>query len=254
MTREEFWEIYSNGDPLSGLNLSGIDLSRESLRDMDLTGANLSNANFTNADLSNAILTNANLTGAVFTNANLSNAILTNANLTGAVFVLTKLDGTGFEHLRQEKQLDLKREITHTGYLETAKKRADGIVKYYQMGQLADIHITFEPISAGTPAAGVQVIDANRNVVFVNNVSQKVIEPKYMEAVLEVIKEAKGILIGAPLTNIQITVIDGAMSDTASSKEAFRKATLMALDYATQKASMYILEPVYNLTILATEN
>lgn len=65
---------------LSGVDLSGADLSYASLRFADLSGANLSNANLTRADLSGANLKGANLTGAVVTNA-----ILASANLTGAI-------------------------------------------------------------------------------------------------------------------------------------------------------------------------
>lgn len=258
MTVDEFIEALTNGESFVGYDFSGSNLSGAPMEDIDLTGANLSNTNLTNTDLSNANLTNVNLSNANLTKANLSNANLTNAKLTGAVFILTNLEGTGFEHLRQQPQmqLDLKQEITHATYLETVVSSAQGHGNFRQHTeksmQFAEIEIKIEPIASGATTGATQVIDAARNVVYVNNIAENIVKSSFMEGVSDGIKEAKGILLGAPLTNVQITAVSGRMHEVSSSKEAFKNATLLALNNAMAKATMKILEPVYNLTIVAT--
>jgi elongation factor G len=248
MTVDEFIEALTNGESFVGYDFSGSNLSGAPMEDIDLTGANLSNTNLTNTDLSNANLTKANL----------SNTNLTNAKLTGAVFILTNLEGTGFEHLRQQPQmqLDLKQEITHATYLETVVSSAQGHGNFRQHTeksmQFAEIEIKIEPIASGATTGATQVIDAARNVVYVNNIAENIVKSSFMEGVSDGIKEAKGILLGAPLTNVQITAVSGRMHEVSSSKEAFKNATLLALNNAMAKATMKILEPVYNLTIVAT--
>lgn len=252
-------EYFEQGDSaFIGRDLSGSDLSGVDVEGIDLTDANLSNAYLTSARLSNVNFTNANLSNANFTNADLSGANLTGANLSGAIFMKTNLDGTGFEHLRQEPpKKELKRDITHTAYLETARRSADGHGRHKVQsggnGQFADIKIKFEPISSGDTAGATEVIDAAKTVVYVNKVGTSVINSSLMSGVPTGIKEAKGILIGAPLTNVRITALDGQKHDVDSSKEAFKTAILLALNDAMAKASMLILEPVYELSIETTE-
>src|SRR5215831_10961157 len=68
---------------LSGVVLSGANLSWTNLEDADLSGANLSGANLRCANLTLAHLNGANLTGADLRYAQLLQANLENANLSG---------------------------------------------------------------------------------------------------------------------------------------------------------------------------
>jgi len=85
-------------------NLTGANLSQETLKRADMTGANLSHANLSRADLSRASLTgsnlvkanleSANLRGANLSGANLGYANLKKANLSRAKLINSNLDGT----------------------------------------------------------------------------------------------------------------------------------------------------------------
>jgi uncharacterized protein YjbI with pentapeptide repeats len=77
-----------------GCDLSGVDLSYETLKNVDLTGANLSNATLKAADFYSAILVDVDLRGADLTEANLNSAVLRGADLRGATLYNTKLLGT----------------------------------------------------------------------------------------------------------------------------------------------------------------
>jgi len=72
-------------------DLSGVNLSGESLRGVKLDGADLRNATLIGVDLSHAHLRNASLEG-----ADLTSAILTNADLEGAVLFDSNLAGANF--------------------------------------------------------------------------------------------------------------------------------------------------------------
>jgi uncharacterized protein YjbI with pentapeptide repeats len=76
---------------LSGIDLTGADLSKanfsgQTLSNMRFAGADLTQANFTNANLSGADLRGGNFSQANFENANFANANLYGANLAGANF------------------------------------------------------------------------------------------------------------------------------------------------------------------------
>lgn len=75
-------------------DLSGVDLSGANLSFAVLTGANLSGANLKGANLKNADLSRANLTKADLSYANLNKAYLTNANLHQTKFIGASLTYT----------------------------------------------------------------------------------------------------------------------------------------------------------------
>lgn len=94
----------------SQLNLSGINLSKKSLRKANFQGLDLRDVNFSESNLYQADLSTCNLVQANFTNTdlyltNFSNANLTNADFTGsnvrqANFTRAKLDNANFENVR----------------------------------------------------------------------------------------------------------------------------------------------------------
>jgi elongation factor G len=260
MTADEFIEaIFEGRTDFSGVNFKGGELNG-----LDGSGVNFTNADFSGADLSSANLSgcnleNANLSGADLSEANLENANLSGANLTGANFYLTNLTGTGFEHLRLDKKpltRELKREITHTAYLETIRSMAEGHGRHRKLlggrGEFADIKIKMEPYSEGFPFT--HVIDADRQVVLKNIAPATAIKPSFMEGVVAGFKASKGSLIGSPLTRIQITVVDGQMHEADSSDNAFMEAAKLAIPDALAKARAVLTEPVYLLTVVIGED
>ena len=80
----EAWNAWRVANPLTGVTLTGANLTRATLMGANLTRANLTGADLTGADLTGADLTRADLTGADLTRANLTRADLTDADLTRA--------------------------------------------------------------------------------------------------------------------------------------------------------------------------
>ncbi len=92
-------QVNLSGANLRGADLSGAQLQKADLSAADLTGADLSEAKLQEADLSWAILRGAKLAGADLTKislymANLTHAMLTDAILTGANLIEAVLDHT----------------------------------------------------------------------------------------------------------------------------------------------------------------
>jgi hypothetical protein len=79
-------------------DLSGANLSGQSLSFDDLRGAKLSSANLAGAELFVASLSGANLFGANLTNANLNGAELLGADLRGAKLANANLSSAGLSH------------------------------------------------------------------------------------------------------------------------------------------------------------
>ncbi|MEH1999988.1 MAG: pentapeptide repeat-containing protein [Nostoc sp.] len=77
---------------LSGINLSGANLTQSILSLVNLTGANLSGANLTQADLGGCDLSNANLRGANLEMADFTAVNLINADLRETRMLLTRFD------------------------------------------------------------------------------------------------------------------------------------------------------------------
>lgn len=98
------FDIYAYDEPylqgitsdLSGINLSGADLTEAYLSGVNLAGANLSHANLTRASLSKSNLTNTDLSGANLTKACLENAEFEQTNLRGANLLHAQITGVEF--------------------------------------------------------------------------------------------------------------------------------------------------------------
>ena len=59
----------------------------------------------------------------------------------------------------------------------------------------------------------------------------------------------KGSLIGFPITNVQVTLTDGAAHSVDSSDIAFRHAAIGGFRQAYQKAKPIILEPIMKVVV-----
>ena len=147
---DSIWAGHCN---MSGMNLSGINLSSAYLYHANLNGINLSNSNLEwaklyDVDLCNANLHNANLQYASLRGANLSNANLSGANLqsiyldektnfyntdlSGADFTDAYLDKVNFKDAKNLKEAKLKgaRGLKKGCYLSTACTEAMQLPDY----------------------------------------------------------------------------------------------------------------------------
>jgi elongation factor G len=123
----------------------------------------------------------------------------------------------------------------------THKKQTGG------SGQFAKIQIAVEPLPTGEIEGGYE---------FVNKVTGGRVPKEYIPSVDAGCKEAmtSGPLAGYPLTDVRVTLLDGAYHDVDSSELAFKVAGLAAFKEAAKLADPAILEPVMKVEVVTPED
>ncbi len=86
---------------------------------------------------------------------------------------------------------------------------------------------------------------------FVNAIKGGAIPAEFIKAVAKGIVEAmeNGILLGYPLVDMAVTCYDGSYHDVDSSEIAFKIAASQALQAATRKAELRLLEPIMKVEV-----
>ena len=123
----------------------------------------------------------------------------------------------------------------------THKKQTGG------SGQFAKIQIAVEPLPTGEIEGGYE---------FVNKVTGGRVPREYIPSVDAGCKEAmtSGPLAGYPLTDVRVTLLDGAYHDVDSSELAFKVAGIAAFKEAAKLADPAILEPVMRVEVVTPED
>jgi elongation factor G len=123
----------------------------------------------------------------------------------------------------------------------THKKQTGG------SGQFAKIQIAIEPLPTGEVEGGYE---------FVNKVTGGRVPREYIPSVDQGAQEGmtSGPLAGYPLTDVRVTLLDGAYHDVDSSELAFKIAGLAAFKEAAKLADPAILEPVMRVEVITPED
>ena len=123
----------------------------------------------------------------------------------------------------------------------THKKQTGG------SGQFAKIQIALEPLPVGEVEGGYE---------FVNKVTGGRIPKEYIPSVDDGCQEAlqNGPLAGYPLTDVRVTLLDGAYHDVDSSELAFKIAGIAAFKEAAKLAGPVLLEPMMSVEVTTPED
>ena len=132
---------------------------------------------------------------------------------------------------------------------ETITKPANDVeVKYIKQtgghGQYGHCVINVEPLGRG------------EGIKFVNKIKGGSIPSEFIPSVEKGVMEAteKGVLLGYPITDLQVTLVDGSYHDVDSSDIAFKIAGSMALHDAVKQAGPTLVEPIMKLEVTIPEN
>jgi elongation factor G len=166
----------------------------------------------------------------------------------------TIMSGMGELHLEilvDRMQRDMGMQINvgkpQVAFKETISGPADAEAKYIKQtgghGQYGHCFIKVEPLARG------------EGFKFLNKVKGGAIPSEFIPSVEKGVIEAleKGVLLGYPMTDIQVTLYDGSYHDVDSSDIAFKIAGSMALQDAAKKAGIALLEPVMKLEVTVPE-
>lgn len=110
-------------------------------------------------------------------------------------------------------------------------------------GQYGHVVINMEPTERG------------KGILFESKITGGAIPQEYIAPVEKGIREAAetGILAGYPVTDIQVTLIDGSFHEVDSSEMAFKMAGLFAFKEGMGKGAPVLLEPIMKVEVVVPE-
>ena len=159
---------------------------------------------------------------------------------------------SGIGELQLEVMVDrMKREFgvlanvgaPQVAYKETIEKLAEAEGKYIKQsggrGQYGHCFLRVEPKPRG------------EGYEFVNAIKGGAIPAEFIGSIEKGVKESmeNGVLLGYPMVDMSVTVYDGSYHDVDSSDIAFKIAASQALQAATKKAGLTLLEPIMKVEV-----
>lgn len=124
-------------------------------------------------------------------------------------------------------------------YKETVADTVYGIGHFEPLRHYAEVHLRVEP---GEPGTGIQAASECSEELLAKN-WQRLIMTHLEE------REYRGILTGAPLTDVKITVIGGRAHVKHTQGGDFRQATCRAVRQALMQSHSVLLEPFYEFDL-----
>jgi len=166
----------------------------------------------------------------------------------------TIISGMGELHLeiivdRMQREFNVKANVgrPQVAYRETITKTAMAEGKYIRQtggrGQYGHVKITVAPQNRG------------EGFIFVNKIIGGSIPKEYIPSVERGVREAldSGVLVGYPVVDISVTLLDGTYHEVDSSELAFKIAASMAFKDAMSKGAPQLLEPIMSVEVVLPE-
>ncbi len=124
-------------------------------------------------------------------------------------------------------------------YRETVKAPAEGIGHYEPLRHYAEVHLLLEPAPRGS------------GLSFGTACSTDELALNWQRLVLTHLQEKvhRGVLTGAPITDMKITLLSGRAHEKHTEGGDFREATYRALRQGLMRAESELLEPIYDFEL-----
>ena len=124
-------------------------------------------------------------------------------------------------------------------YKETISQPVEGVGHYEPLRHYAEVHLLLEPLP---PGSGMQ---------FASDCREEVLDKNWQRLVLTHLeeKEHRGVLTGAPLTDIKITLLTGKAHLKHTEGGDFRQATYRAVRQGLMMTKSVLLEPWYHFRL-----
>ena len=155
------------------------------------------------------------------------------------------------DRMKREFKVEANVGKPQVAYRETIRKKVERHDYTHKKqtggsGQFAKIQIALEPLPAG----------AEGGYEFENKVTGGRVPREYIPSVDAGCQEALqfGVLAGYPLTDVKVTLLDGAYHEVDSSEMAFKIAGSMAFKEAARLANPVLLEPVMAVEVTTPED
>ncbi len=124
-------------------------------------------------------------------------------------------------------------------YKETIKSPVVGVGHYEPLRHYAEVHLKMEPLEAGS------------GLVFDTDCSEDVLDRNWQRLILTHLQEREhpGVLTGAPITDMKITIVAGRAHLKHTEGGDFRQATYRAVGQGLKSAESVLLEPWYSFVL-----
>jgi elongation factor G len=165
----------------------------------------------------------------------------------------TIISGMGELHLEiivdrmlREFKVDAQVGKPQVAYRETVTREAGAAGRFVRQsggrGQYGHVVLELKPLEAGS------------GVVFANKIVGGVVPREFIPAVEKGVKEAAATgLLGYPMVDLEVALVDGSYHEVDSSERAFHIAGSLGFKEAAKKARPILLEPVMSLEVVAPE-
>ncbi len=147
------------------------------------------------------------------------------------------------DRMKREFNVEANVGAPQVAYKETIEKPAEAEGKYIRQsggrGQYGHCFLRVEPQARG------------EGFEFVNAVKGGAIPQEFISSIQKGIVETmdNGILLGYPVVDMKVTCYDGSYHDVDSSDIAFKIAASQALQAATKRAGLTLLEPIMKVEV-----
>ena len=143
--------------------------------------------------------------------------------------------------VRQRFGLDITLDDRRIFYKETILNTVEGVGHFEPLRHYAECHILLEPLPRGSgvvidTACSLDVLDANYQNLILTHLAEKT---------------HRGVLIGAPITDIKLTLLVGKAHLKHTEGGDFRQATYRAVRQGLMQAKSELLEPWYDFQVTA---
>ena len=154
--------------------------------------------------------------------------------------IMGKVQGEIFRSLVKERfDLDVTLSDPRIYYKETIENQVEGVGHFEPLRHYAEVHLLLQPLPRGSglvfdSTCHTDVLDVNWQRLIMGHMSEKV---------------HKGVLIGAPITDMKITLAAGRAHLKHTEGGDFRQATYRAIRQGLMQAKSVLLEPWYRFTL-----
>ncbi len=167
----------------------------------------------------------------------------------------TVMSGMGELHLeilvdrmKREMNMDVNVGKPQVAYKETITKKAEIDAKYIKQsgghGQYGHCVLILEPLGRG------------EGYKFEDKIKGGAVPKEFIGSIEKGIVEAmeKGVLLGFPMTDMKVSLIDGSYHEVDSSDIAFKIAASIGIQDGSKKAGLTLLEPIMKIEVTVPDD
>lgn len=141
--------------------------------------------------------------------------------------------------IRERFKLDVRFGTGRIVYKETIAEAVEGVGHFEPLRHYAEVHLLMEPDEPGS------------GLTFDSACNENQLDRNWQRLILTHLEEKmhKGVLVGAPITDMRITLIAGRAHQKHTEGGDFRQATYRAVRQGMKKAKSVLLEPYYRFRL-----